>query len=74
MTGIYGLTVSVHKSKKFWPNAENRNSGMVFRPPTTVSKRMESEDPDKMTYVFAWRWKPYGLAVAISAPPVETAF
>ena len=43
---------------------------ILNRPPTTVSKRMESEDPDKTTYVFAWRWKPYGLAVAISAPPV----
>jgi hypothetical protein len=26
---------------------------------TTVSKLMESEDPDETIYVFAWRWKPY---------------
>jgi hypothetical protein len=34
---------------------QNRNSGMVFRPPTTVSKRIESEDPEASTYACAWR-------------------
>ena len=46
---------------------------ILNRPPTTVSKRMESEDPDETTYVFVWRRKPYCLAVAISAPPVVRA-
>ena len=32
---------------------------------------MKSEDPDKPTYGFAWRWKPYLLAAGTLAPPVE---
>jgi hypothetical protein len=38
---------------------------------TTVSKRMESEDPEEATYASAWRWKPFCFAEAISAPPVD---
>jgi hypothetical protein len=58
---------SVHKSKKFWPNAEIE---ILNRRPTTVSKLMESEDPEEPTYGSAWRRKPYFLTAGTWAPPV----
>ena len=43
---------------------------ILNRPPTTVSKLMESEDPEETIYVSAWRWKPYLLSAGTLAPPV----
>jgi hypothetical protein len=60
----------VHKSKKFWPNAEIE---ILNRKPTTLSKLMESEDPEEPTYHWygsAWRRKPYFLTAGTLAPPV----
>jgi hypothetical protein len=60
----------VHKSKKFWPNAEIE---ILNRQPTTVSKLMESEDPEEPTYGSAWRRKPYFLTAGTLAQPRTTA-
>ena len=65
----YGLTVSVHKSKKFGPMLKIE---ILNRPPTTLSKLMESEDPEETIYVSAWRWKPYLISAGTLAPPVAS--
>ena len=67
----YGLTVSVHKSKTFCTNAENRNSENdatdCHRPGGLQLLRRNR------ILVSRGRRKPYSLAAAISATPVDTA-
>ena len=69
----YGLTVSsVHRDKSKKVFGPMLKIEILNRPPTTMSKLMESEDPEEPTYGSAWRRKPYLLTAGTLAPPVES--